>query len=55
PWKYLGWKIKEQTIQPQQVKLLYSVKTLNDVQKLLEAINWVRPLIGITTEELHPL
>ncbi|NWH69716.1 POK6 protein, partial [Piaya cayana] len=50
---YLGWKIREQTIKPQQVKHLYSVKTLNDVQKLLGPINWVCPLIGITTGELH--
>ncbi|NWH52211.1 POK7 protein, partial [Fregata magnificens] len=43
------------TIQSQQIKIVAPVKTLNDVQKLLRAINWVRPLLGITTEDLHPL
>ncbi|NWH51570.1 POK6 protein, partial [Fregata magnificens] len=43
------------TIQPQQVKIVASVKTLSNVQKLLGVISWVRPLLGITTEDLHPL
>ncbi|KFO71645.1 hypothetical protein N303_14865, partial [Cuculus canorus] len=54
-WKYMGLKIQEQTIQPQQVKPLCSLKTLSDVQKLLGAIKWVHPLLGITMEEIHPL
>ncbi|KFW86776.1 hypothetical protein N305_08804, partial [Manacus vitellinus] len=29
--------------------------TLNDLQKLLGAINWIRPVLGITTGDLHPL
>ncbi|NWS64180.1 POK18 protein, partial [Chunga burmeisteri] len=55
PWQYLGWKISEQNIQPQRITLQTEIKTLNDLQKLLGTINWVHPLLGISTEELHPL
>ncbi|NWZ59419.1 POK10 protein, partial [Haliaeetus albicilla] len=40
---------------PQKLKIITEVQTLNDMQKLLGTINWVRPLLGITNEELHPL
>ncbi|NXH74029.1 POK18 protein, partial [Hydrobates tethys] len=55
PWQYLGWRISDQTIQPQRITLNTEIKTLNDLQKLLGTINWVHPLLGISTEELHPL
>ncbi|KFQ19389.1 hypothetical protein N331_10048, partial [Merops nubicus] len=55
PWKYLGWKILDRTIQPQAVKVITEIRTLNDVQKTLGAINWVRSLLGITNEDLKPL
>ena len=55
PWKYLGWKIASHAIQPQILKTVPHVRTLNDLQKLLGTINWLRPLLGITTQELHPL
>ncbi|NWT47556.1 POK6 protein, partial [Chroicocephalus maculipennis] len=42
-------------IQPQHLRIAHSVITLNDLQKLLGIINCVRPLLGITTEELSPL
>ncbi|NXS06323.1 POK7 protein, partial [Neodrepanis coruscans] len=29
--------------------------TLNDLQKLLGAVNCLRPILGITMEELHSL
>lgn len=32
-----------------------SLKTLNDFQKLLGAINWLRPYLKLTTGELKPL
>ncbi|NXK11744.1 POK18 protein, partial [Herpetotheres cachinnans] len=56
PWKYLGWKITQQEIHPQPlcVKLNDTV-TLNELQKVLGAINWLLPVLGLTTEELHPL
>ncbi|NXN60259.1 POK6 protein, partial [Rynchops niger] len=41
-------------IQPQPFTA-HSVVTLNNLQKLLGAINFVRPFLGITTEELSPL
>ncbi|NXV93078.1 POK6 protein, partial [Calonectris borealis] len=40
---------------PQALRLATTVSTLNDLQKLLGTINWVRPLLGITTYELSPL
>ncbi|NWW97060.1 PO113 protein, partial [Rhynochetos jubatus] len=55
PWQYLGWQIMEKTIQPQKVKIPNDVFTLNDLQKLLGAINWVRPMLGLSTELLAPL
>ncbi|NXA56665.1 POK18 protein, partial [Nothocercus julius] len=39
----------------QKVKILAKVETLNDLQKVLGALNWVRPVLDLTTEELHPL
>jgi len=55
PWKYLGWKVTSPTIQPQILKVVPHMQTLNDLQKLLGTINWLWPLLGITTQELHPL
>ncbi|KAK4814004.1 hypothetical protein QYF61_004634 [Mycteria americana] len=55
PWKYLGWKILQQTIQPQNVAISTDIKTLNDVQKLLGNINWIRTQCGIDNETLAPL
>ncbi|KAK1200571.1 POK18 protein, partial [Pygoscelis papua] len=50
PWKYLGWKTLEHTIQPQPITLQSNIKTLNDLQKLVGTINWVRPLLGIDND-----
>ncbi|NXX23836.1 POK6 protein, partial [Podargus strigoides] len=43
------------SITPQKVKFTPQIKTLDDLQKVLGAINWICPLLGLTTEELHPL
>ncbi|NXF69127.1 POK8 protein, partial [Ciccaba nigrolineata] len=40
---------------PQQVELKTDVKTLNDLQKLLRAINWIQLLLGLTNDDLHSL
>ncbi|KFP59938.1 hypothetical protein N322_09690, partial [Cariama cristata] len=55
PWKYLGWKLFNSQVFPQSLRIVDQITTLHDLQKLLGTINWVRPLLGITTEELSPL
>ncbi|RMB91438.1 hypothetical protein DUI87_32230 [Hirundo rustica rustica] len=55
PWKYLGVKILEWTIRHQEVQFVQSVKTLNDAQKLVGVITWLRPYLGLTTAQLSPL
>jgi len=55
PWKYRGWKLLTSQVFPQPLRIVDQVTTLHDLQKLLGTINWVRPLLGITTEELSPL
>ncbi|NWH41444.1 POK18 protein, partial [Chloropsis hardwickii] len=55
PWKYLSLQIDQQTIRPQKVTIDAKIQTLNDVQHLCGAINWVRPLLGLTNEDLDPL
>ncbi|NWH96442.1 POK18 protein, partial [Aegithalos caudatus] len=55
PWKYLGWKLTEQSIVPQKIQIRTDVRTLHDLQQLLGEINWVRPVLGITADELAPL
>ncbi|NXV56890.1 POK11 protein, partial [Molothrus ater] len=55
PWTYLGVQIRERTIVPQQITRNDDPKTLRDLHSLCGSINWVRPLFGITTEDLAPL
>uniref|UniRef100_A0A8B9J0K1 Uncharacterized protein n=1 Tax=Amazona collaria TaxID=241587 RepID=A0A8B9J0K1_9PSIT len=55
PWKYLGWVISHSAIQPQKLKISTEIKTLNDVQKLVGDIQWVRNISGITNDDLKPL
>ncbi|XP_014750855.1 PREDICTED: endogenous retrovirus group K member 18 Pol protein-like [Sturnus vulgaris] len=55
PWKHLGWKISEQAIRPQNIHLRTNVHNLQDLQQLLGEINWIRPILGITNNELMPL
>ena len=55
PWKYLGWRIRAQTIIPQPLQINTNVRNLHDAQKLLGTINWVRPLLGISNTDLGPL
>ncbi|NXE99866.1 POK18 protein, partial [Menura novaehollandiae] len=55
PWKYLGYKILETKITPQDISLVNTIRNLNDLQKLVGTINWICPLLGITTEDLSPL
>ena len=51
---YLGYKISLQRVRPQKVQIRRSqLRTLNDFQKLLGDINWLRPAIGLATQELN--
>ncbi|KFQ18662.1 hypothetical protein N331_02306, partial [Merops nubicus] len=51
PWRYLGWIITDRTVKPQMLTIATEVQTLNDLEKLFGTVNWVQPLLGITTEE----
>ncbi|TRZ14436.1 hypothetical protein HGM15179_012669 [Zosterops borbonicus] len=55
PWNYLGLRVHERTITPQQIAINANPKTLNEMQQLCGSINWVRPLLGISSEDLAPL
>ncbi|KFO62472.1 hypothetical protein N302_07308, partial [Corvus brachyrhynchos] len=55
PWKYLGWRIRIQSISSQPLQIQTNISTLHDAQKLLGTINWVRPLLGISNADLSPL
>ncbi|KAL6093940.1 hypothetical protein STEG23_020344 [Scotinomys teguina] len=54
--KFVGAIISLRQIRPQKTQIrLDHLKTLNDFQKLLGDINWVRPYLSISTAELKPL
>lgn len=55
PWKYLGVKILDRTIQHQEVKFLDSIRTLNDAQKLMGVISWLCTYLGLTGKQLSLL
>ncbi|NWT50963.1 POK25 protein, partial [Erythrocercus mccallii] len=55
PWKYLGLEIGKWTIVPQKLAIKTKIKTLADVHQLCGALTWVRPWLGLTTEDLAPL
>ncbi|NXB50386.1 POK8 protein, partial [Leucopsar rothschildi] len=55
PWKYLGLEITKQTIVLQKLAINNNPKTLADLHQLCGSLNWVRPWLGLTTEDLAPL
>ena len=56
PITFLGHQILDTCVRPQKIQLaMEKLKTLNDFQKLLGDINWIRPNLGITTGQLKPL
>ncbi|XP_077048641.1 serine/threonine-protein kinase pim-1-like [Agelaius phoeniceus] len=55
PWKYLGFLITGRTVVPQTLSINEHPQTLRDTQQLCGVITWIRPLLGLTTEELAPL
>lgn len=48
-------KILDQTVESQKMTIQHSVQTLNDLQKLLGTINWIRSLLGLSNVLLAPL
>ncbi|NXP95086.1 POK18 protein, partial [Passerina amoena] len=55
PWKYLGLEITKRTIVPQKLAIKFNIKTLADAHQLCGSLNWVRPWLGIPTDDLAPL
>lgn len=56
PISYLGAILKQHKIKPQKSQIRRDhLKTLNDFQKLLGDINWLRPVLGIPTYQLRHL
>ncbi|KFO54198.1 Putative Pol polyprotein, partial [Corvus brachyrhynchos] len=55
PWTYLGLRIGERTVMPQQLTIQDDPNTLRDLHQLCGSINWVHPLLGVTMEDLSPL
>lgn len=56
PFNYLGHVLTPQAISSQKLTIRRDkLKTLNDFQKLLGDINWLRPYLKITTGMLSPL
>ena len=56
PFNYLGHVMEESKIKPQKTQIsVHSLCTLNDFQKLIGDINWLRPSIGIPTYALQNL
>ncbi|RMB93661.1 hypothetical protein DUI87_29890 [Hirundo rustica rustica] len=55
PWKYLGLEIGRRTIVPQKLAIRTKVSSLADVHQLCGSLNWVRPWLGLNTNDLAPL
>ena len=53
---YLGTKITAKSVSPQKIHFRTDgLCTLNDFQKLLGDIQWVRPYLSLTNKQLQPL
>ncbi|NXG81197.1 POK18 protein, partial [Baryphthengus martii] len=52
---YLGWQISESTIRPQKLELCTKVRTLHDAQRLLGDLQWLRPVAGLSNDDLEVL
>lgn len=56
PYNYLGRTIKTDYITSQKLQIRRDqLQTLNDFQKLLGDINWIRPYLKLSTNDLRPL
>ena len=56
PYNHLGFRLTDQAVFPQKI-IIYrdNLKTINDFQRLLADINWLRPYLKLTTGELKPV
>ncbi|NXX60503.1 POK18 protein, partial [Scopus umbretta] len=54
-WRYLGWNITDSQVSPQKLTIRTEIHTLNDAQKLLGDLQWLRPVVGITNDDLEIL
>ncbi|NXB65931.1 POK18 protein, partial [Struthidea cinerea] len=55
PWKYLGMSITDKTITLQKIIINDNPRTLQELHQLCGSINWIRPMLGLTMEDLAPL
>ncbi|RMC18280.1 hypothetical protein DUI87_04162 [Hirundo rustica rustica] len=55
PWRYLGLEISKRTIVPQKLEIKTKISTLADLHQLCGSLNWVRPWLCLSTEDLAPL
>ena len=56
PYHYLGFIVNRQCITPQLTQIRADkLSTVNDFQKLLGDINWIRPSLGIANYQLNSL
>lgn len=54
--QYLGCQVTPTSVSPLKIHLRRDIlHTLNDFQKLLGDINWIRPYLHLTNDELAPL
>ncbi|NXG05494.1 POK18 protein, partial [Sakesphorus luctuosus] len=54
-WTYLGWRITHSIVKPQKMEITSSVTTLNDAQRLVGELQWIRPVVGLTNADIYPL
>ncbi|KFP86543.1 hypothetical protein N311_11420, partial [Apaloderma vittatum] len=55
PWRYLDLKLTEQVVTPQKIELNTTLQTLNDAQRLLGDLQWLKPIVGIPNHLLAAL
>ena len=56
PYHYLGFVVNRKRIAPQLTQICTDkLSTLNDFQKLLDDINWIRPSLGIANYQITNL
>ena len=54
-WKYLRWVITQSHVCSQKLTLHTDIQTLNDAQKLLGDLQWLRPIVGLSNNDLNSL